>query len=274
VGRSGGLRLKHSLGQHFLLDENIARKIAAAIDPQPDDVLLEIGPGEGALTRHLVGRVRELLVVELDQRVVGGLEASFGGRGFEVIQGDILETDLDALAARHGRRLRVAGNIPYNITSPILFHVIDHRSAVSDLTIMMQKEVARRLVSGPGSKDYGIPAVFCRLFGDIEILFDVSPHAFVPVPAVTSSVIRMKMLPRPRFETVDEPFFRAMVRSVFGKRRKTLRNTLRLFLGTPELPPGLPIDPTRRPEELSVSELVELSNVLYAKTHGILPHPS
>jgi 16S rRNA (adenine1518-N6/adenine1519-N6)-dimethyltransferase len=138
---------------------------------------------------------------------------------------------------------------------------------------MMQREVARRLVSEPGGKEYGIPAVFCRLFADIELLFDVSPHSFVPVPAVTSSVIRMTMLPQPRFATVDEPFFRAMVRAVFGQRRKTLRNTLKAFLGTGEIPAGLPVDAGRRPEELTVGELVELGNVLYAKTHGILPSP-
>jgi 16S rRNA (adenine1518-N6/adenine1519-N6)-dimethyltransferase len=270
-GVTGGLRLKRSLGQHFLWDENIARKIAGVIAPQPDDVLLEIGPGQGALTRYLAGQVRHLIAVELDDRVVGGLRERFGAAGVEVVHGDILATDLEALAARFGRRLRVAGNIPYNITSPILFHVLDHRAVVSDLTIMMQREVARRLVAEPGGKEYGIPAVFSRLFADIELLFDVSPQSFVPVPAVTSSVIRMTMLPHPRFATADEGFFRAMVRAVFGHRRKTLRNTLKTFLGTPGIPAGLPVDAGRRPEELTVGELVELSNVLYTKTHGILP---
>jgi 16S rRNA (adenine1518-N6/adenine1519-N6)-dimethyltransferase len=209
--------------------------------------------------------------VELDDRVIAGLRERFGAAGVEIVHGDILETDLEALAARFGRPVRVAGNIPYNITSPILFHVLDHRAAVSDLTIMMQREVARRLVAEPGGKEYGIPAVFCRLFADMELLFDVSPQSFVPVPAVTSSVVRMTILPRPRFTTADEPFFRAMVRAVFGQRRKTLRNTLRSFLGTSVVPPGLPVDTGRRPEELTVGELVELSNVLYTKTHGTLP---
>jgi 16S rRNA (adenine1518-N6/adenine1519-N6)-dimethyltransferase len=264
-----GLRLKRSLGQHFLRDENIARKIALAINPQPEDSILEIGPGEGALTRYLVGKARHLVAVELDDRVVEGLRERFGGGVVEVVRGDILETDLEELAGRYRRKIRVAGNIPYNITSPILFHVLDHRSAVRDMTIMIQREVARRLVAGPGSKEYGIPSVFCRLFGDIELLFDVPPQCFIPVPAVTSSVMRMTMLERPRFELADEPFFRAMVRAVFGQRRKTLRNTLRSFLRTAELPPGLPVNPGRRPEELTVAELVELSNTLYARTHDI-----
>jgi len=268
VGTSRPLRPKRSLGQHFLRDENIARKIAGAIAPQPDDVLVEIGPGEGALTRYLAGSVRRLIAVELDDRVVAGLRERFEGKNTEVLCRDFLETDLEELAERHGRPLRIAGNIPYNITTPILFHVLDQRSSVKDLTIMMQKEVARRLVSGPGTKDYGILAVFCQLFADVELLFDVSPRCFFPVPAVTSSVVRLTMLPQPRFATADEQYFRAMVRAVFGKRRKTLRNTLKYFLGDSPVPGGLPVDAGRRPEDLSVGQLVALSNTLYTTTHA------
>lgn len=265
----GSLRPKRSLGQNFLRDDNIARNIAAAIAPQPDDVLVEIGPGEGALTRHLAGLPRLLIAVELDDRIVGPLRERFAGERVQIVHGDFLETDLDALAALHHQPLRIAGNIPYNITSPILFHVLDHRAAVKDLTIMVQREVARRLVSVPGTKDYGIPAVFFQLFTDIEVLFDVSPHAFVPAPEVTSSVVRLRMLPAPRFATEDEAFFRAMVRAVFGKRRKTLRNTLKSFLGRAELPGGLPVDAGRRPEELTVAELVSLGNFLRSATQGV-----
>jgi 16S rRNA (adenine1518-N6/adenine1519-N6)-dimethyltransferase len=269
----GGLRLKRSLGQHFLKDDNVARKIAGAIDPQPGEVMVEIGPGEGALTRYLVRKGCRLVAVELDDRVIEGLRLQFGGEGFELIHADILETDLSVLAARYGERLRIAGNIPYNITSPILFHVLEHRAAVRDLTIMMQREVAVRLASGPGGREYGIPAVLFGLFADITPLFDVAPGSFVPPPAVVSSVLSMRMLPQPRYAVEDEAYFRALVRSVFGHRRKTLRNTLKAFLGTAELPAGLPVDTGRRPEELSIEEFVNLSNVLSATTHGVRHFP-
>ncbi len=262
-----GVRAKRSLGQHFLRDENVARNIAAAVDPRPGDLILEIGPGEGALTRYLAGSDHRVLAVELDHRVVQGLRDRCAGEGVEVLEGDILRTDLTAIAARHGRKLRIAGNIPYNITSPILFHILDHRAAVADMVLMIQREVARRLAAGPGVKEYGIPSVFCRLYGDLELLFDVPPHCFVPVPAVTSSVIRMTMLAGPRFGTVDEEFFRSMVRALFSQRRKTLRNTLRAFLHVAELPPGLPVDPRRRAEELPVEELVALANFLCTPPH-------
>jgi 16S rRNA (adenine1518-N6/adenine1519-N6)-dimethyltransferase len=173
---------------------------------------------------------------------------------------DFLETDLRELSRAFGGRIRVAGNIPYNITSPILFHVLDQRDAVRDLTIMIQREVARRLVAHPGTKDYGILSVFCRLYADVELLFDVSPNAFFPKPKVTSSVVRLAMLEKPRCVLVDEPFFRSMVRGVFGKRRKTLRNGLRYFLNETTEGITTDIDLGRRPETLSLDELARLSN--------------
>jgi 16S rRNA (adenine1518-N6/adenine1519-N6)-dimethyltransferase len=257
-------RLKKSLGQHFLHDDRIARKIVAAVDPRPGDAVLEIGPGGGALTRHLIAGAGHATVVELDSRVLEGLRASFGGR-LEIIHGDILKTDLSALADRLGvERWRVVGNLPYYITTPILFHILDHRARVQDATIMMQREVAARLVARPGTKEYGILTVECGLHADIDVLFAIHPGAFVPPPSVVSSIVRVRMLSGPRIPVADEAHFRRMVRATFGKRRKTLRNTLKTFLGGE--PPGLPagIDLSRRPEELSLEEFARLSNALPA----------
>ncbi|MGA9116830.1 MAG: 16S rRNA (adenine(1518)-N(6)/adenine(1519)-N(6))-dimethyltransferase RsmA [Bacteroidota bacterium] len=256
------VRPKKSLGQNFLRDDNIGRKIVAAVAPAARDVLLEIGPGGGALSRHLAGRVRALVLVEIDDRVVTGLRERFTDPSVAIIHGDVLDLDLTGLARRYGQKLRIAGNLPYNITSPILFHVLEHRAAVRDLTVMMQREVARRLTARPGTKEYGILSVLCGMEADVKHLFDVSSGAFHPRPAVTSSVVRLTMLTRSRCRVRDREAFRAMVRGVFGKRRKTLRNSLRYYLGEEPLPDLLPVDLLRRPEELTLQELADLANAL------------
>jgi 16S rRNA (adenine1518-N6/adenine1519-N6)-dimethyltransferase len=274
LDESGRLRPRKSLGQNFLRDDRIARKIVDAVHPGPGDVVLEIGPGEGALTRHLAASGAKLVLVELDERAVTRMRGLYEGPGVQVLHQDILTVDLDALAvALSTERLRVVGNIPYYITSPILFHVLDNRRRVRDLTMMMQKEVARRLAAVPRTKAYGILSVFCQLFADVEILFDVQPGSFHPRPDVTSSVVRLVMLDSPRYALRDERFFRRMVRSVFGKRRKTLRNALRYFLD--DDPAAAVADSSflqRRPEDLTVEECVELSNALYEHAHDRL-HP-
>ena len=260
--RTPAPRLKKSLGQHFLHDDRIARKIVAAAELRPGDPVLEIGPGGGALTRHLVEAAGHVTVVELDGRVLEGLRAAFGDR-VRIIHGDILKTDLGALADRLGvGRWRVIGNLPYYITTPILFHLLDHRDRIQDALIMMQREVAARLVARPGTKDYGILTVECGLHADVEVLFAVQPGAFVPAPGVVSSMTRVRMLTEPRFPITDEVHFRRLVRGTFGKRRKTLRNTLKIFLDAdpPDRPAG--IDLSRRPEELSLDEFTRLSNAL------------
>ncbi|MBX2991670.1 MAG: 16S rRNA (adenine(1518)-N(6)/adenine(1519)-N(6))-dimethyltransferase RsmA [Bacteroidetes bacterium] len=256
------IRPKQSLGQNFLRDENIARKIVGSMNIQPGDLVLEIGPGEGALTKYLAQQTNGLIAVDLDRRAVDHMHGLFPGGEVEILHQDFLESDFGGiLRKRTAAQLRIIGNIPYNITSPILFHILDHRQHVGDATLMMQKEVAKRLVAKPGTKDYGILAVFCQLFADVELLFDVSAKCFFPPPKVTSSVVRMKMLGAPRYPVNDEVFFRKMVRSIFGKRRKTLRNSLGYFLDPlPHLPERF--DLTRRPENLSLRELAELGNML------------
>ncbi|HUI09554.1 MAG TPA: 16S rRNA (adenine(1518)-N(6)/adenine(1519)-N(6))-dimethyltransferase RsmA [Bacteroidota bacterium] len=256
------LRPRKSLGQNFLRDDGVARRIVASIDPRADDALLEIGPGEGALTRHLAQVTRRLSVVEIDARAAAGLRGMFPGGTVEVIEGDFLALDLDAFALARGGRLRIAGNIPYNITTPILFHVLDHRSRVADLTILVQKEVGRRMAAEPGSPDYGILSVVCRYTSDVKALLEVPPGAFFPRPRVTSLLMRLVIRDAPLVAADDEGFFRTVVRATFGKRRKTMRNSLRYVEALKGAPlPDLP-ELDRRPEELSVGELVVLSNTL------------
>jgi 16S rRNA (adenine1518-N6/adenine1519-N6)-dimethyltransferase len=239
---------------------NVARKIVEAIAPAMDQTVLEIGPGEGVLTALIAPRVGRLIAVELDVRAIPGLKSLVTERPIEVINGDILTVEFASLLGP-GKRLRVVGNIPYNITSPILFRILDQRVVVEDASLLMQREVARRLAAPHGNKEYGILSVFCQLYADVMVLFDVSPNVFFPKPEVTSSLVQLRMLSAPRFPVKDEPFFRSMVRAVFGKRRKTLRASLRYFL--PALPAsGLPVDLQRRPEDLSILELVQLANVL------------
>jgi 16S rRNA (adenine1518-N6/adenine1519-N6)-dimethyltransferase len=262
------IRPRKSLGQNFLRDENIVRKIIRSINPLPGELIVEIGPGEGAMTRHLAATGARITAVEIDPRAVKGLREAFESQPLEILQGDVLEVDFGALAKHQGGRLRVVGNIPYNITTPILFHLIDHRAAILDATLMVQKEVARRMAGKSGTDDYGILSLFCAYYTRPEILFDVSPNAFHPRPEVTSSIIRLTMRERPEVEADDDMFFRSVVRSAFGKRRKTLRNSLGYFarekgFELPDLP-----DLARRPEELSLKEFVLLSNrLLPVSTH-------
>ena len=262
MARSPSLRPRKALGQNFLRDENIARKIVGAIDPASDQTVLEIGPGEGALTALLARRVKRLIAVELDGRLLFQLRALTEGTTAEVIIGDILKLDLALLAHSHGP-LRIVGNIPYNITSQIVIRILEQKEHVLDATLLMQREVARRLAALHGNKEYGILSVFCQLYADVTLLFDVSPNVFFPRPEVTSTLVRLRMLPLPRHVVDDTAFLRSMVRAVFGKRRKTLRASLRYFL--PELPAvPLPVDLQRRPEDLSIQELVLLANALSA----------
>jgi len=269
VERRASVRPRKSLGQHFLRDGGVARKIVTALNVQPGELLLEIGPGTGALTAHLMETGARLVLVELDPRAVELLRAGPGAAAAEVIEGDILSTDLSAIAQRSpGGMLRVVGNIPYNITSPILFHLLDNRRLIIDATLMMQREVARRLVAHAGSKDYGILSVFTQFYTRPRMLFDVQPHCFAPPPGVISTVVQLEMRRATLVAALDEGHFRRMVRGVFSQRRKTLRNSLRTILGerVRELPEDLPLN--RRPEQLAVEELVALSNALVRHEAG------
>ncbi len=256
------LAARTRLGQHFLVDDNIARKIAATLGEATDDVVVEIGAGEGALTRHLIERAGTVYALELDDRSIARLREVFGDR-LRIIHGDALKVDLSAIASEHGRRIRIVGNIPYRITSPLLFHLFDHARAVRDAVIMMQREVADRLVAVPRTKAYGVLSVATQFHCAVQRLFTVPPSCFLPPPKVHSAVVRFTF-PEVATHAVAPQQFQRVVRAAFGKRRKTLANALKDLIGDgPSLAAlAARIDLTRRAEELTVAEFVTLANLV------------
>jgi 16S rRNA (adenine1518-N6/adenine1519-N6)-dimethyltransferase len=250
------VRAKKHLGQHFLRNEQIARDIADAITfHRGTDCLVEIGPGTGALTKHLIGKARELKLVEIDSESIDYLGAHYPPNAFEIIDRDFLRMKPDELFTEP---FVIAGNFPYNISSQILFWVFENRDCVTELVGMFQKEVAERVASGPGNKNYGILSVFLRAFFDMEYLFTVGENEFIPPPKVKSGVIRMR-----RNEVAalpcDETLFIKVVKTAFNQRRKTLRNSLRGMM-KPEVLTDSIFD--LRPERLDVADFVKLTGMV------------
>jgi len=254
------LRPKKSLGQHFLHDGNILRKIAALIDPKAEETIIEVGPGTGALTRLLAGRCT-LIAMEIDGRAIGPLQQEFGAAA-DIRHGDI--RDLDPGTLETPSLLRIAGNIPYNITSDILFWIFEHRQYISDATLMMQTEVADRLVAHPRTKEYGILSVCTQVYGSARKAFQVSRRCFRPVPDVDSTVVSLRLAQGPSAEL--DPVFRRLVRGLFGKRRKTIRNGLRHMGYDEDALSAAREYLDKRPEELDPQELTVLAE-RFAGTH-------
>lgn len=220
---------KRSLGQNFLVDANIQRRIVHALAVSPDDVVVEIGPGRGALTRHLEGAVRMLVLVELDDRLAEELAEAYAGRyDVRVVHADVLDVRMPDLAPEGmaASELRIVGNIPYNITTPILFHLLE-RPRPRDIHLMVQDEVAARIVAPVGTKEYGALSVGVRTLADVERLFKVSRKAFRPIPGVDSAVIRVRPKQPPPMSDDEEMALRRLVRATFQWRRKQLGKTLR-----------------------------------------------
>ncbi len=259
-----GLGPKKHLGQHFLTDPRIASRIAEAATLRGRGTCLEIGPGKGILTRALAERFGKVVAVELDKRMVAHLEERFAGGNVRLIHGDVLETDLRKIADKEasGGPWVVAGNLPYQITSPVLEWVVRFKGAVKLAVLMVQVEVAQRMVAEPGEKAYSAFSVFCRYHFAPEVLFRVSPGSFFPRPRVTSAVVRLLVRERPPVEAEEGTFF-GVVKKAFGQRRKMLRSALGL---SPEdasrvrLETGL--DLTRRGETLSLEEFALLSKAM------------
>lgn len=262
------MRARKRFGQHFL-EPPWVDKVMETIAPLPSDHVVEIGPGAGALTYPLAARVATLVAIEIDRELAGNL-SRHKPRNVRVIQGDFLQTDLTALRGDRDaapRALRVVGNLPYNIFSPILFRLLnDERTSqpYRDATLMLQREVADRLVAEPGSKAYGVLTILVRLRADVTRLLTLPPGAFRPVPAVSSAVLRLNFRP-PTVTMRDEGVFRSMVQTLFNQRRKMLLNALRPF-GTPTLSAAealaqAGLEPTRRPETLHLTELARLADL-------------
>lgn len=248
------VRPKKSLGQHFLRDDNIARKIVQSLRTDPGSVVLEVGPGMGVLTRHLLALPGvELHVVEIDMESVGYLREHYPALDDRLIQGDFLDMDLAEISTG---KLSLIGNFPYNISSQIFFKVLDYRDRVEQVVGMVQKEVADRIAAPHGNKTYGILSVLLQAFYDIEILFKVSPGVFNPPPRVTSAVIRMTRNARRALEC-DEPTFVKVVKQGFNNRRKTLRNALKNLNLPAEISALELLD--SRAEQLSVEQFIQLT---------------
>lgn len=254
------LRPKKSLGQNFLQDVNVAQKIVRLFDPTPSDTIVEIGPGKGALTSLLLERVPHLTVIELDDQLAAELQTQFTDT-ITVIHRDVLQVPFDQFGTAD-KPARVIGNIPYNITTPILFHIIDYRSVLRDFSVMMQTEVAQRIVAKPRTKEYGILSIFLQYYCTAKILFSVSKNSFFPIPSVSSTIVHLDFTAPHTPQAHNDALFRRVVRGTFGTRRKTLRNGLRNIGVPPSACEALSVDLELRPEELTVADFVLLSNEL------------
>lgn len=252
---------KKRLSQNFLIDANISRKIVDASHLSPADTVLEIGCGQGALTREILTQAHHVYGVEFDPHLYSTLKQELKDQDhFTLFEADFLEFDFDQLAI-DSRKFKIIGNLPYHISSPIIFKLIDHRERIDTATIMLQKEVALRLVSEPSSKDYGILSVFCQYFAVCKKLFDIPPTAFFPRPKVDSSIVQLtfKETPPP---VSDFDTFKQVVKKSFNQRRKMLRNSLSALIGKRSIDFNLQL----RPEQLSVDEFIRLTDLLYQDT--------
>ena len=254
-------------GQHFLHDRSVLDRIVREIAPAADQALVEIGPGRGALTERLLGTAASLDCVEIDRDLAAGLRARWAdpsstSGAFHLHVADALEFDFAALAVARGRRLRVIGNLPYNISTPLLFHVAAAHRHICDLHVMLQKEVVDRIVAAPNSGEYGRLTVMLAPWFEATRLFDVGPGAFVPAPRVWSAVARLRVREQPAFDV--PPAFARTVSAAFSHRRKTLRNALRAVVDVSVIE-AAGIDPGRRPETLSPAEFANIAARVPAK---------
>lgn len=252
-------RPRKRFGQHFLHDPYVIERIVAAVDPRPGEQLVEIGPGLGALTRPLLLRAGRMQAVEIDRDVIPQLARHCADAGdLHIHERDALSVELAELDA--GGRLRLVGNLPYNISTPLLFHLLAQREHIVDMHFMLQKEVVTRMTAGPGGRDYGRLTVMLGWSCTAEKLFDIGPGAFQPPPQVWSSIVRLVPRPVPLGPPADEARLRTVVTAAFGQRRKTVRNALKALL-TAEQIEGCGVDPTVRPETLTIEDFVRLAAV-------------
>ncbi len=251
-------RARKRFGQHFLHDQNIIRKMIDAINPQVGDRLVEIGPGQGALTLPLLQRCKHLTAIELDHDLIPLLQLQADAMGdLNLINMDILKMDLTSLSLPSP--LRIVGNLPYNISTPLMFHLLKYRKLIKDMHFMVQKEVAERIAAQPDNKNYGRLSVMLQYHCRCDALFDVPPGCFSPPPKVDSAVIRLTPHAENPFEDVDTSILQQVLLSAFGQRRKTIANSLRKLIDKSTLL-SLDLNPKLRAENLSVADFVAISN--------------
>ena len=261
MGNPPAHRPRKRFGQNFLHDPGVIHNIISAIHPQEQEKLVEIGPGKGALTRHLLKACSSLDVVELDRDLIPILQEECSPLGeLRIHNVDALKFDFSSLTSGN-EKLRVVGNLPYNISTPLIFHLLEQAAEIKDMHFMLQKEVVERLAASPGGKDYGRLSIMVQYYCEVEKLFTVPPGAFFPPPKVTSAVVRLTPYEKPKVTVKDIALLNRVVTQAFSQRRKTLRNTLKKLIDT-ETISGLDIDPSRRPETLSLEEYARLADAL------------
>lgn len=248
-------RPKKKLGQHYLRDENIARKIVNSLNAKETNEIIEIGPGQGILTKYLFEKEEyTILAVEVDNENIEFLRKKFPGREDQIIHQDFLTYDFSSF----NHPVAIIGNLPYNISSQIFFRVLENRNKISEIVCMVQKEVADRISAGPGTKTYGILSVFLQAYFRIEYLFKVTPKVFFPQPKVNSAVIRLTRNSISKLDC-DENLFFQVVKTCFNQRRKTIKNSIRKITGNKILQSDLIL---KRPEELSIYQFIELTRIV------------
>ena len=253
-------KARKRFGQNFLHDQSVIDRIIASIAPQPTDLILEIGPGQAALTQPLVDSGAELHVVEIDRDLVTVLQKQFAGvSNITIHSRDALKADFSEIT--QNRAFRLIGNLPYNISTPLIFHVLHWHKLVTDMHFMLQKEVVDRMAAGPGSKAYGRLSVMSQFRCDITPLFDVQPESFSPAPRVCSSIVRLQPLGAAPYDACSDKSLQTLVAAAFSQRRKTLRNSLRKLLDADQIL-AAGIDPGQRAEQLSLSQFATLARLL------------
>jgi 16S rRNA (adenine1518-N6/adenine1519-N6)-dimethyltransferase len=268
--RESDLKPKKRLGQNFLVHEAVLDAIMRLVEPAPEDEILEIGPGLGSLTRRLVeSGARRVFAVEVDAKLIAKLRASdlTAHASLELIHGDILELPLESILPE--RKIKLVANLPYSISTPVLFRLFELRERFSFFVLMVQREVAERMASAPGTKAYGALSVWCQIYGRIVAKVPVAPEAFYPRPKVRSMVLKIELRQEPLIGADEIPVMRALVRAAFGQRRKTLLNNITGWLRRPReeidrLLREQSIDPMRRGETLAVEEFIRLARAIQA----------
>lgn len=247
-------------GQNYLQDQNIIRKIISEINPKEGEIIIEIGPGQGALTQYLTQSKANLTAIEIDKRVIEDLQNRFPN--LNLIQQDFLELDLRKFITPEKNKLRIVGNIPYNITSPILFKLFESNTIISDAVFMVQLEVAKRMTASIGSKEYGILAVLLNYFGKTKLAFKVSRNVFFPKPNVDSAIVHLNFDDK-RDDAQFNSVFKSIVKSSFGNRRKTLKNSLSNSIFASVDFSGSGIDLSLRAEQLNVDDFIKLAEFAF-----------
>jgi len=254
-------RARKRFGQHFLVDGDVIERIVAAVAPAEGECIVEIGPGQAAITEPLAALSSELHAIEFDRDLAAALRQRFAGRSnVTVHEADVLDFDFATL----GADLRIVGNLPYNISTPVLFHLLEFVGYIRDAHFMLQKEVVDRMAAGPGGRDFGRLTVMLGYRLETVPLFDVPPGAFSPPPKVMSSVVRLRPHPPGTFEAVDPAVLSAIVRAAFSRRRKTLRNALKGTAGVEDIE-AAGLSATLRPEQVGIRDWIRLANQLGAR---------